>query len=178
MENILNILKDQVKMGIFIHWVIFLTLSFITILSSWFVVTLRNIFHCALFLCLCLISIAGIYILLSAEFIAAVQVLIYAGGIVVLILFAIMLTQRIAGKVIIQTNEQKGFAALFSIALFAILCTVFLKTVFPLSKSTNVAQSTPTIGKLLITKYVLPFEIASIVLLVAMIGAIIFVKKE
>lgn len=160
----------------FFPWGLFFILSAIILISAWCVVSLRNIIHCALYLCLCLVAIAGLYILLAAEFIAAVQILIYAGGITVLLLFAILLTQKIEGVGLVQANEQRFFSFLISVTFFAFLSTILLKIEFkPSIKS--IALSTPVIGDLLLTKYVLGFEIASILLLVAMIGAIIFIRK-
>jgi len=86
---------------------VFWILSFIIIVSAFMVVSLKNIFHCALFLILCLFSVAGIYLLLNAEFLAAAQVLIYVGAVSILMIFAIMLTSQLASKRISQTNENK-----------------------------------------------------------------------
>ena len=99
---------------------VFYLLSLVIIISALMVVTLKNIFHCALFLILTLFMVAGVYILLSAEFLAAVQVLIYVGAVSVLIIFAIMLTSQLTSKKIIQTNEQATVAGLVAMGfLFA-----------------------------------------------------------
>ena len=175
---ILEFLKDPVKVGQLTNLIIFLTLSGVIIISALLVVSLKNIFHCALFLALSFLGVAGIYILLNAEFIAAVQVLIYVGAITVLIIFAVMLSQKISGRTLSQTNEQRGAAILVSLSMLAFLSIVLTRTVFPLSREGSLSHSTYALGKLLLTTYVLPFEVASVVLLVAMIGAIIFVRRE
>jgi NADH:ubiquinone oxidoreductase subunit 6 (subunit J) len=95
--------------------VLFYLLGAIIIISAFLVVTLRNVFHSALFLVLTFFMVAGIYLMLSAQFLAAVQVLIYVGAITILILFVIMLTQQIQSKSIRQTNEQVVPAAIISI---------------------------------------------------------------
>ncbi len=99
--------------------VLFYLLAAIIVISALLVVTLRSVFHSALFLVLTFFMVAGIYLMLSAQFLAAVQVLIYVGAITILILFAIMLTQQIHSKSIRQTNEQVIPAALISIVFLA-----------------------------------------------------------
>ncbi len=108
--------------------ILFYLLAGIIVISAFFVVTLRNVFHSALFLVLTFFMVAGIYLMLSAEFLAAVQVLIYVGAITILILFAIMLTHQIQSNAIRQANEQVIPAALISIiflvlAIFAVTRT-------------------------------------------------------
>jgi NADH:ubiquinone oxidoreductase subunit 6 (subunit J) len=102
-----------------LNLVLFYLLAAIIVISAFLVVTLRSVFHSALFLVLTFFMVAGIYLMLSAQFLAAVQVLIYVGAITILILFAIMLTQQIHSKSIHQTNEQVIPAALISIVFLA-----------------------------------------------------------
>lgn len=143
------------------------------------VVSLRNIFHAALSLLLTLIGIAGIYILLSAEFLAAVQILIYCGGVVVLLLFAIVLTERIRGKGIRQVNKQVFFSLVCSFFLFLILYNVISKTKFPVSLTKKVlSETTFSIAEELLKNYILAFELASVLLLAGMIGTIIFLRRK
>ncbi|MFQ6007834.1 MAG: NADH-quinone oxidoreductase subunit J, partial [Candidatus Zixiibacteriota bacterium] len=104
--------------------IVFWMLAFVMLVSAFMVVSLRNIFHCALFLILCLFSVAGIFILLGAEFLAAAQVLIYIGAVAVLMIFAIMLTSELASKKIVQTNENAGIA--FFVCFIFALSTIFL----------------------------------------------------
>jgi NADH:ubiquinone oxidoreductase subunit 6 (subunit J) len=157
---------------------LFYLISFVLILSALMVVTLRNIFHSALFLILTLFSVAGIYILLHAEFLAAVQVLIYVGAVAVLMIFAIMLTSQLASKRIVQSNEQVTVALLIC---FGFLGAAFLSipsTVWRMADVSLPAKNIFTLGKLLMTDYVLPFEVVSIVLLAALIGAVVLARRE
>ena len=112
--------------------IVFWILSFVIIISAAMVVSLRNIFHCALFLILCLFCVAGIFILLEAEFLAAAQVLIYVGAVAILIIFAIMLTSNLAAQKIVQTNENAlvGFFA----------CVIFVITTIILINRTSIWQ--------------------------------------
>ena len=157
---------------------VFYILAGIIISSAVMVVTVKNIFHSALFLVLCFFSVAGIYILLHAEFIAAVQVLIYVGAITILMIFAIMLTSQIYSPSIRQSNEQVVPAILIVGALLIVTLVILVNTTWKVKTALVTEQSIVTIGKALLTTYVLPFEVVSIVLLVALIGAIIIAKKE
>lgn len=158
--------------------IIFYILAFITVLSALMVVKARNIVHCALFLVLSFIGIAGLYILLEAEFVAAAQVLIYGGAITVLILFAVMLTARIWDKSKRQTNEQQGVSLIITGALLVIIIMAALGSGWSKNPVPIPENTTAVLGKLFLTTYVLPFEIASVFLLVALIGAIVLAKKE
>lgn len=158
---------------------VFWMLCFVIVASAIMVVTLRNIFHCALALVLCLFSVAGIYILLHAEFLAAAQVLIYVGAVAVLIIFAVMLTTDLASKRIKQSNENV-FVGLF-------VCVIFILSALLLIHQTEVwryaedglpADNVTTIGKYLMTEYMLPFEVVSVLLLAALIGAIVLARRE
>lgn len=156
----------------------FYILAGIVIGSAVLVVTMRNIFHSALFLVLCFFAVAGIYVLLEAEFVAAVQVLIYVGAITVLMIFAIMLTSQIYNPIIKQSNEQVAPALLILAALLAITLVILANANWRTTTQSPIENSTITIGKALLTVYVLPFEVVSVVLLVALVGAIVIAKKE
>ncbi len=163
---------------------VFWVIAFVTIISAIMVVTVRNVFHSALFLVLCLFSVAGIFILADAEFLAAVQVLVYAGGVAVLMIFAVMLTARMAQSDIKQANEQRPLGALIAFCLLLLIVGSILKTMvvkggFPLADYPHVTGSSPhMLGKLLLTDFVLPFELVSVLLVVALIGAIVLAKKD
>lgn len=158
--------------------VVFYLLAFIIIVSALAVVSLKNIFHCALFLILCLFSIAGIFVMLHAEFLAVVQVLLYVGAIAILMIFAIMLTSRLAESEIRMSNEQVFIGAFMSLILVFGLIWSQSNTLFKLSGAEPLPESTLAIGKLLMTDFVLPFEMVSIVLLAALIGAIVIARRE
>ena len=158
---------------------VFWILSFIILVSGFMVVSLKNVFHCALFLILCLFSVAGIFILLEAEFLAAAQVLIYVGAVSILIIFAIMLTSNLASRKIVQSNEN--------VPVSVFVCVVFALTTILLISNTGVWRyqekdlsdgTIMALGKLLMTQFMLPFEVVSVLLLAAMIGAIVLARKE
>lgn len=159
----------------------FWILSTVILISGMMIVSLKNIFHCALFLIVCLFSVAGIFILLDAEFLAVAQVLIYVGAVAILMIFAVMLTSNLASKEIKQTNEN-------SVVTFFV-CLIFLMATLTMLYHTDVwnyarnqipatESNTMMLGKLLMTKFMLPFEVVSVVLLAAMIGAIVLARKE
>jgi NADH-quinone oxidoreductase subunit J len=157
---------------------VFYILSGIIVGSAIMVVSLKNIFHSLLFLVLCLFSVAGIYVLLSAEFVAAVQVLIYVGAVTVLLIFAIMLTAQLYSQSIRQSNEQVIPGIIIVITLLMVTLFALGQTNWRISTQGIEGQSTVSIGKALLTTYVLPFEVVSLVLIAALIGAIIIARKE
>jgi NADH-quinone oxidoreductase subunit J len=164
-------------MSITLQQLTFAALSVVIIGSAFMVVILKNIFHSLLFLMLSFIGVAGIYLMLSADFMAAVQILVYIGAISVLLMFALMLTHQVMKCSLKQTTNQVWIAIPVTIGLLVVLVRVFvlhpwgyeLKTTHP---------TTGIIGRALMTDYLLPFELASIVLLVAMIGAIVLAKED
>jgi len=156
----------------------FYTDAAMIVFSAIMVVSLRNIFHCALFLALGLFGIAGIFVMLHAEFLAGVQVMIYVGAISVLVLFAIMLTRQLTGREIKQNNKQSPLAAFIALlfVVFVLKIATNAKFAVPSEKATD--NATAMLGELLVTKYVLPFEVASVVLLMAMVGALLLAKEK
>jgi len=122
-------------------------------------------------------SIAGLYVLLGADFIAAVQVLVYVGAVAVLLIFAVMLTARVSGAGIKQQNEQVPIALISTLVFVGITLFGLGKTVWNSRVAPVPEGSVMTIGKLLLTTYVLPFEIVYVVLLAALIGAIVIARR-
>ncbi|MBI5167698.1 MAG: NADH-quinone oxidoreductase subunit J [candidate division NC10 bacterium] len=157
---------------------VFYFLAAITIGAALIVVLGRNIVHCAFSLVLAFFGVAGLYVLLDAEFLAAVQVLIYVGGITILLLFAIMLTSRASGPGVRILNEQLGLSALIAGGLFFLLIYALWKGIPALAIKVPTQANVPTIGRVLMTSYVLPFEVASVLLLAALVGALILARKE
>ncbi len=153
-------------------------MALIVIGSALAVVTLKNIFHSALFLALTFLGIAGIYLFLAADFIAVAQVLIYVGAIMILLMFALMLTHRVMTQRIAQTIGQWQWALAVSVWILVILARLLVMHPWGMDKLPSKAPTTATIGIELLSKYVLPFELASIVLLAAMVGAIILAKED
>ena len=155
--------------------ILFLVLSGMTILGGVGVVASRNIVHAALFLLISLMATAGIYVILFTEFLALVQLLIYGGGVVIVLLFAIMMT-RSADYPRISDNRLWPIAAICSLVLVVVLGMAVWQTtdtvVCPQHADFGV------IGNSLFTKWAIPFEIASLVLLVALIGAIVIARSD
>ena len=157
---------------------IFYILAALIVGSGVMVVTLKNVFHSLLFLVLCFFSVAGIYVLLHAEFVAAVQVLIYVGAVTVLLIFAIMMTAKIYSPSVRQVNEQVIPGLIIVGTILIVTLWAMSKTVWNVSRDVLAGQSTSVIGKSLLTTYVLPFEVVSIVLITALIGAIIIARRD
>lgn len=144
------------------------------------VVTNRNLFHAAMFLVLTLFGIAGMFILLDAPFLAAVQVLVYVGAISVLITITIMVTRRVMGTKE-NVNRQWPIAALVAVLFFGVLGFVILSQFGWLYPSGSVpANYINQLGAALVDPqgYLLPFEVASVLLLAAMIGSIVVAREK
>jgi NADH:ubiquinone oxidoreductase subunit 6 (subunit J) len=158
--------------------VIFIILAIITIVSALMVVTSRNLLHSALWLIASFFGIAGIFILLQAEFLAVVQVLIYIGAIAMLIIFAIMLTRRIMDPQQPRFNSQWGLVGGFAALLFVGLAAVVTRVAWPAAAGEVPADAIARLGIDFVGIYAVPFEIASVLLVVAMIGAIIIARER
>jgi len=155
----------------------FFALAAFTVAAALLVVLARNIVHSAVALIFSFCGVAGIYVLLDAEFLAAVQVLIYVGGITILLLFAIMLTTRIASRTEVF-NEQVWASALVAVGITAILVYASVTGIQVSGEAPAPRETTSTLGRLLLTTHVLPFEVTSVLLLAAMVGAIILARRE
>ena len=151
----------------------FWIMAVITLVSALMVGLVRDLIHAVLFLILSFIGIAGLYVTLSADFVAVVQVLIYAGAISVLMLFSILLTPRSA-----RDNAAVSYVApVASVAILVAVIIIYAGLETDWVKASNDFSSTAReIGNALLKPYVLPFEVASVLLVVAMVGAIILVR--
>jgi NADH:ubiquinone oxidoreductase subunit 6 (subunit J) len=158
--------------------IVFVILSLITLGGAVGVVTSRNIFHSALFLILSFVGVAGFYVTLEASFLAGIQILIYVGAIAILIVIAIMVSQRIMAGEQIQRNEQWWMAAVVAVALFLVLCFSLSQVSWPVVNETPPPMVIARLGQELLGPYVVPFEVASILLVVAMVGAIILAREQ
>jgi len=153
---------------------IFYALEILAAVSAVGILFTKNVFYGALLLIICLLSVAGIYILANAEFVAVTQILIYAGGVLVLIIFGIMLTSKISGKPLAVQNQYWLAGSLAGLSFFIALIKLFSETSFYQNDSVireSCYTSINQIGILLMTDYVLPFEVAGILLLIVLIGA-------
>jgi NADH:ubiquinone oxidoreductase subunit 6 (subunit J) len=155
--------------------ILFYMFVVLTGISALGILFIKNVFHAALLLLVCLISIAGIYIINFAELVAVTQILIYAGGIIILLIFGIMLTSRLSEKPLIVTNNRWAEGVLVGIPLLILLIIFLLRENFSQNSvhPFNAGQwnNINLIGISFMTDYLLPFEVAGILLLVALIGA-------
>jgi len=159
--------------------IIFLGLVVIIATSATWVVVSPNLVHSAVSLLVTLFGVAGLYVFLYADFLAATQVVIYVGGILVLIIFGVMLTNKIDKPVIESDSSNKIIGALISGFIFTILSIIIIQTKWPvLTNNTEGPSTVELIGRLILGKYLLPFELISILLLAALIGSALLARKK
>lgn len=160
-----------------IYDLIFYLFAAITLLSAFLVVTSRNIVHAAFYLLFTFFGVAGIYVLLGADFVAIVQLIVYVGGILILLLFGVMITNKIT-QVDIKTGTVQTLPAAIGVGLFTgVLGAVILNTDWRVVDSEFPQSTLSALGSLLINEYVLIFELLGILLLVALIGAASMARK-
>jgi NADH-quinone oxidoreductase subunit J len=154
----------------------FWVLAITTIGCALMVAAVRELLQAVLFLALAFVGVAGIYIVLSADFVAVVQVLIYAGAIAVLMTFAVMLTPAADRK-----NSETAFqgpAAILAGLVLAVIVFVIYDTDWKISGRAAFPSTAASLGEAFLKPYVVPFEVASVLLMTAMIGAIVLTKEE
>jgi NADH-quinone oxidoreductase subunit J len=160
-----------------IYDLIFYLFAAVTIVSAFFVVTSRNIVHSAFYLLFTFFGVAGIYVMLGADFVAIVQLIVYVGGILILLIFGVMLTNKIT-EVDIKTGTLNTLPAAIGVGLFTgIVGAVILNTEWRVVDSELPASTLSAIGSSLITEYVVVFELLGILLLVTLIGAASMARK-
>ncbi len=142
------------------------------------VVWAKRVFHSAMFLTVALGSTAAIYVLLSADFLAAVQILVYTGAVVILVLFAIMLTPQSVELPTFAPGGQQLGGVIVALALLALMIAAITNQPWPLAAQPLDQPTSFGLGQGLLTTYLFPFELASLVLLVAMIGAILLARED
>lgn len=153
-------------------------LSALLIGSALAVVLSKNLFHAVLWLALALTGTAGVFLLLDAEFLAAVQLLLYAGGVVTIAVFAIVVTERLIGETLTQTNRRIAGGAIVSAALcFAVVSTVMQRPL-ALTRPVMAGDLTRAIGEGVLTRYVLPFELLAVLMLAGLLGALYFARPQ
>jgi len=161
---------------------VFYALAGVAVVSALLVITRRNPVHSAIWLIITLLSVALLYLQLQAEFIAAVQIILYIGGIMVLFLFVIMLVNLDVALRQEQFNRQWGVAGLAALLLAAELAGVIYlgrgTMALPQAPPGALQPNTELIGSALYQAYMLPFEIASLLLLVAMVGAVVMTRRK
>ena len=156
----------------------FWVLAILLVGSALGVVLSKNLFHAVLWLALALTGTAGIFVMLDAEFLAAVQLLLYAGGIVTVVVFAIVVTERLVGERITQTNRRLVGGGIVCAALMTLLVVAIGRQPLTLAPPPAPADLTKTIGEDVLTRFVLPFELLAVLMLTALLGAIYFARTE
>jgi len=150
----------------------------ITIGSAFMVVQSKSLLYSAYALLFTFIGVTGLYIFLWADFLAIVQVVVYVGGILVLIIFGIMLTNKITSVNISHTSMQKSVGAVVVIGFIGLLGYMILNTPWLVLSNAEPSDTTGAIGRLLLMDYLLPFEAVSLLLLGALIGATTLSRKD
>ncbi|MFA6028847.1 MAG: NADH-quinone oxidoreductase subunit J [Elusimicrobiota bacterium] len=157
--------------------IVFFTLSAVVLLSALGVVLLRNTLHSALLLGLCLAGVGGLYATLGADFLFGSQLLVYVGGIAVLMLFVVMLAGRASELRLRQVNDQWLAALLICGVTFWGMQRYI--DAFAVVRATTPAQATTApIGRLMLDRLALPFELISIILVAALVGAVVFSRPK
>lgn len=146
----------------------------LALLASVSIVFIKNVFHGALLLLVCLLALAALYILLNAEFLAMTQILVYAGGVLTIILFGIMLTSKQEGGPMVVKTSRWFSGLLVGAPLFAMMAWLFSKysQELPLRYASSEVKI-KQLGVALMSDYLLPFEMAGLLLLMALVGAVV-----
>jgi NADH-quinone oxidoreductase subunit J len=165
---------SQIPIAQFIFWV----LTAITIGGGIGVVSSRSLFHSALFLILSLFGVAGYFALLSAGFLAAVQLMVYVGAIAILILFAIMFSRRLMGLDGGQNNQQWWLSLPIAMVLFLVLVGILNAVAWPVSGEEPSGDPVLQLGLAFLGSYLIPFMVVGILLSVALIGAVFLAREK
>jgi NADH-quinone oxidoreductase subunit J len=157
---------------------VFYVFAAITVLSGCVVVLARSLIYSAFALLFTFFGVAGLYVILGADFLAATQLLIYVGGILVLLLFGVMLTHKLYDLDLRSEVTQFLPGIIVAAGLFAILSATALRTRWATGPGRPPGATTAEFGQLFMSQYLLPFEAASILLLVALMGAAMIVRRR
>jgi len=153
-------------------------LAVVLLASALAVVLTRNLFHSVLYLALTLTATSGLFLSLDAEFLAAVQLLLYAGGLITIAVFAIVVTERLVGDRITQTSRQILTGFVLAGAVLVALLAVFHRAPLTVTRPPVSGDLTRAIGQTLLTSYVLPFELLGVLFLAALVGALYFARPD
>ena len=156
---------------------VFLVGALITAAAAIMTVTSHNLVHAALYLAVTLAGIAGVFLVLSADFLALVQLVVYVGAVAVLFMFGLMLTRAPIGREALD-SQHRGLALGVSVTLFVLLSTLIIGAFGDVRVDTVAGPRTPDIGLALFRDWVLPFEVLSMLLLAALVGAIVLSRRE
>jgi NADH-quinone oxidoreductase subunit J len=151
----------------------------LTVIPCFWVALSSNIVHAAFSLLVTLFGVAGLYVLLGADFIGVIQVIVYIGGILILIIFGVMMTQRAKLMPLSAHLPGRLFGGLLSVSILAALILAAKGSLWPAAASlANPEPTSAAIGGLLLGKYLAAFEVASVLLLVALVGAVLLVRRS
>ena len=157
---------------------IFAVLALVMVVAAFRLVTTKNVVRAALFLAIVLAGVAGLFVLLLAEFVAWVQVLVYIGAIVVLLLFGVMLTRAPIGREGDLDNDQRGVGVLVAASVLAALGAVLVDAFGDDKIMFKGVQRTAEVSDSIFGTYVVPFEVASVLLLAALVGAVALARRD
>lgn len=155
----------------------FVILAIIAIVAALIMVTSDVMVHAIFSHVFTLIAVAGLYILLFAQFLAAVQILIYAAAVTIMLLFGLMLTRVKRGQTKTLDQPQKGLAIIGALPVLGLLIYCILETKWVVAPQKTIV-TTKAIGSVMFKHYILPFEVVSLILLAALVGAIVLARKE
>lgn len=156
----------------------FWALAAVLVGSALAVVLSKNLFHAVLWLALALTGTSGVFLLLEAEFLAAVQLLLYAGGVITIVVFAIVVTERLVGERISQTSRRLTGGAVAAAGLLALVVNAIRARPLASIRPPMTEDATRAVGEAVLTRFVLPFELLALLLLAALLGAIYFARPE
>ena len=158
--------------------ILFFSIAALVVLSGYWVVMSPNLDHSAVSLLFTLFGVAGLYVYLYADFIAVSQVIIYVGGILVLIIFGVMLTNKLDDPKLSNQSQNQLIAGVFCLALLAFQFQIIFNTKWNVQDLITRESTVNEIGYMLLTDYLLPFEVVSVLLLAALIGAAMLSRKK
>jgi len=156
----------------------FWCLAIVLVGSALAVVLTKNLFHSVLWLALALTGTAGLFLTLDAEFLAAVQLLLYAGGVITIVVFAIVVTERLVAERITQSSRGIGAGALLAAALLAALLRIITRASVTEVRPAMTDDTTLRMGETLLTRHAMSLELLAVLLLASLIGAIYFARPE
>ena len=156
----------------------FWVVAVVLVASSLAVVLTPNLFHAVLFLAGALVATGGVFLLLHQPFLFGVQLLLYAGGVVTIVVFAIMLTERLVGERITQTNRYVVNGGIVSAAVFVAVIGFLVEAPAPVAPASDAAAQTAAVGRALVGPFAASFELLGVLLVAALLGAIYFARTE
>jgi NADH-quinone oxidoreductase subunit J len=159
-------------------WILFIVLSVVLVGAALMVVSARDLVHTVLWLALGLVTTAGVHVALAADFLAAVQILLYSGGVVTLMLFAVMLTRHLEGATARMAPERGARGAVVAVLLAGLVGASVWGSKKLGARAPEMEVDTAALGRLFLGELVLPFELLSVLLLAAMIGAIVLSRAD